>query len=74
MNQLFLIVINLFSFFTQSRFEFPEYKTMVLKNTRNILKKSIMICAVARVFYLAIVYATAIGRGMKRFIVFLNLF
>ena len=74
MNQLFLIVINMFSFFTQSGFVFPDYKSMVLKITRNILKKSIVNCALARVFYLAIVYASAIGRGTKRFIVCLNLF
>ena len=74
MDQLFLIVINMFSFFTQNGSAFPEYEIMVLKNTRNILTKSIMICAVARVFYLAIVLATAIGRGTKRIIVCLNLF
>ena len=74
MNQLFLIVINMFSFFTQSGFAFPEYKAMVLKITRNILKKSIMNSALARVFYLAIVYASAIGRGTKTIIVCLNLF
>ena len=74
MNQLFLIVITMFSFFTQSGFAFPDYKSMVLKITRNILKKSIVNCALARVFYLTIVYASAIGRGTKRFIVCLNLF
>ena len=74
MNQLFLLFINMFSFFTQSGFAFPEYKTMVLKITRNILNRSIKNCALARVFYPAIVYASAIGRGTKRFIVCLNLF
>ena len=74
MNQLFLIVINMFSFFTQGGFAFSEYETMVLKITRNILKKIIMNCALARVFYLAILYASAIGRGTKLFIVCLNLF
>ena len=50
MDQLFLIVISMLLFFTQPEFAFLEYEIMVLKNKRNILKRSNMDYAAARVF------------------------
>ena len=44
------------------------------KKIMNILKKNIMDYAIATVFYMAIRYATAIGRGARRCVGYLNLF
>ena len=73
-DQLFFIVIGMLFFFTQRGFAFPEKGAKILKNKRNILKKSIIEYATATIFYLAIQYVTAIGIDVERFIGYLNLF